>query len=90
MGKYGLGVRVVLGTFFALLSTLGVAQQTKFRNCSEMNRVYPHGVGRVGAKDKTSGTPVTTFARNNALYDAIFRNRPSLDRDRDGIACERR
>ena len=25
-----------------------------FRNCTALNRVYPHGVGRVGARDRTS------------------------------------
>lgn len=72
-----------------LLLPPGYAQQTKFANCTEMNRVYPHGVGRLGAKDRTRGIPVTTFVRNTALYDAIFNNNRSLDRDRDGIACER-
>ena len=39
-----------------------------FRNCTALNRVYPHGVGRVGARDKTSGTPVRNFKRSNLLY----------------------
>ena len=39
-----------------------------FRNCTALNRVYPHGVGRVGARDKTSGTPVRSFKRSNLLY----------------------
>ena len=58
-----------------------------FRNCTALNRVYPHGVGRYGARDQTkSGDPVTNFRRSNALYR---RNR-GLDRDKDGIACEKR
>lgn len=56
-----------------------------------MNRVYPNGVGKVGAKDSTStGRPVTAFIRNTALYNSIVRNNANLDRDKDGIACERR
>ena len=39
-----------------------------FRNCTALNRVYPHGVGRYGARDHTSGTPVTNFRRSNRLY----------------------
>jgi len=75
------------------LSTFGLAQQprpTRFANCGELNRVYPNGVGRANAKDKTSRRPVTTFLRNTALYDAIVRNNANLDRDNDGIACEKR
>jgi hypothetical protein len=31
-----------------------------------MNARYPHGVGKVGARDHTkSGDPVTNFKRNN-------------------------
>jgi len=51
-----------------------------------MHTRYPHGVGKVGAHDKTSGVPVTNFKRSNRLY---YLNR-SLDRDKDGIACEKR
>lgn len=57
-----------------------------FGNCTNMHRVYPHGVGLYGAHDHTSGTPVTTFARRPAVYRA---NR-GLDRDGDHIACEKR
>jgi Excalibur calcium-binding domain len=60
--------------------------QRRFRNCRALNRRYPHGVGRRGARDRTSGTPVRNFRRSNALYR---RNR-HLDRDGDGIACEKR
>jgi hypothetical protein len=51
-----------------------------------LNARYPHGVGRVGARDHTSsGDPVTDFKRSNKLY---VENR-GLDRDKDGIACEK-
>jgi hypothetical protein len=56
-----------------------------YRNCKALNRVYPHGVGRYGARDHTSGTPVTNFRRSNRLY----RQNRGLDRDKDGIACEK-
>jgi hypothetical protein len=60
----------------------------KYANCAALHRRYPHGVGRRGARDHVSGNskPVTTFTRNNVAYNANRR----LDRDRDGIACERR
>lgn len=57
-----------------------------YKNCTALNKVYPHGVGKYGARDKTSGTPVTNFTRNNKLYLA---NKKS-DRDGDKIACEKR
>jgi hypothetical protein len=70
------------------LSSAGAADATtytpQFANCTAMHKVYPHGVGLVGAHDHTSGTPVTNFARRPKVYWA---NKKS-DRDGDHIACE--
>jgi hypothetical protein len=57
-----------------------------------MHRVYPHGVGLYGAHDKTSGTPVTNFARRPKVYRANDGGygEHDLDRDNDHIACEAR
>jgi Excalibur calcium-binding domain len=60
------------------------------RNCTALNRKYPHGVGRRRARDKTSDTPVTTFRRSTALYSIAMRWNKRLDRDKDGIACEKK
>ena len=58
-----------------------------FKNCTALNKKYPHGVGRSKTvRDSTSGTPVTNFKVSRALYKA---NKKS-DRDKDGIACEKR
>ena len=62
-----------------------VGASASFRNCTAMHTRYPHGVGKFGAHDKTSGVPVTNFKRSNRLY---YLNR-TLDRDKDGIACEK-
>jgi len=62
----------------------------KFKNCTAMNKVYRHGVGKKGATDHTSGKKVTTFKRSTALYKKIISYRSGLDRDKDGIACEKR
>lgn len=56
-----------------------------FRNCTALNKVYPHGVGKPGAVDKTSSTKVTDFKRSAKLYKANAKS----DRDKDGIACEK-
>ena len=42
------------------------------------------------AKDKTSGTPVTTFKHSDSLYAQAMKANKGLDRDKDGIACEKR
>ena len=59
-------------------------------NCTNLNRTWPHGVGRQGARDRSSGVPVTTFYRNTAAYRAAEGHNGTLDADNDGIACEKR
>lgn len=59
-------------------------------NCTNLNKKWPHGVGLKTARDKTSGTPVTSFYRNNEAYWAAERHNGTLDRDNDRIACEKR
>ena len=61
-----------------------VAAKT-YANCTKLNNVYPHGVGKPNAVDHTSGRKVTSFKRSLSLYRA---NKGS-DRDGDGIACEK-
>ncbi len=59
-----------------------------FANCTALNKVYPHGVGKPGARDHVSGStqPVTNFKVSRPLYRA----NKGMDRDGDKIACEKR
>jgi len=61
-----------------------------YKNCTNLNKRYPHGVGKLHARDKTSGQPVTTFRRSTTLYNRAMSYNRDLDRDKDGIACEKR
>ena len=66
------------------------ATPVKYKNCAQLNQKYPHGVGRAGAVDHVASrrdVPVRNFTVNTALYNA---NKGLLDRDKDGIACEKR
>ncbi|TBN57360.1 excalibur calcium-binding domain-containing protein [Glaciihabitans arcticus] len=69
------------------LVSMGAAGGT-FANCTALNKKYPHGVGKKGAKDKVSGAskPVKTFTVSTSVYN---KNKKS-DRDKDGIACEKK
>ncbi len=68
-----------------LLSSTPVQAAVKvFKNCTELNKVYPGGVALPGAVNAGGMTKLTpTF--NKKLYEA---NKKS-DRDKDGIACEK-
>lgn len=54
-----------------------------YKSCVALDKVYKHGVGRPGAQDE--GGDVTRFTRDKKTY---AKNK-ELDRDQDGIACER-
>jgi hypothetical protein len=61
-----------------------------YKNCTALQKTYPHGLGKTHAKDKTSGTPVTNFKHSTKKYKKAKRHNSGLDRDKDGIACEKR
>ena len=87
----GLLVAVVVG--LAVLSASASAAREvipyRWKNCTVVNKRFPHGVGKLRAHDKTTGTPVTNFRRSTALYLTAMRYNRGLDRDKDGIACEK-
>jgi hypothetical protein len=91
MKLYVFSASVVLATAVVGggISSASVAVPAPWKNCTQVNTRYPHGVGRVGAHDKTSGTPVTNFKHSTFLYRTAMRYNRGLDRDKDGIACEK-
>lgn len=67
----------------------GAADPAWTKNCTALNKKYPHGIGKATARDRTSGTPVTTFKRSTKLYNVANRANGGLDGDDDGVACEK-
>jgi hypothetical protein len=74
---------VCLGLIFGLMPTSQAAAKV-FKNCTELNKVYPGGVALPGAVNM-GGTTKMTPKYDKKLYTA---NKKS-DRDKDGIACEK-
>jgi hypothetical protein len=72
----------------AALSEATAKTPPVYKNCSALNKRYPHGIGKAKARDKTSGTPVTNFRRSTKLYNTAMSYNRALDRDKDGVACE--
>ena len=60
------------------------AAANKFKNCTELNKVYPGGVAKPGAVNKGGAIKKEPFI-DAALYKANIKS----DRDKDGIACEK-
>ena len=72
---------VALTTTFTTHSN---AAAKKFKNCTELNKVYPGGVALPGAVNAGGAT------KKEPKYDkALYTANKSSDRDKDGIACER-
>jgi Excalibur calcium-binding domain len=97
MSGRGLAALLVAALMFGMGAVASRAAAPKsYKTCTSLNKVYPHGVGRKGARDKTaSGPRVTNFRVNNTVYAYNDGKAPrhtgerDLDRDNDGIACEK-
>jgi hypothetical protein len=82
-------VPVANGTVAAVSGpTAGAAMPPLYKNCTNLNKTYKHGVGRANAKDK-SPNPVTTFKRSTKTYNLAMSYNKGLDRDKDFVACEK-
>ncbi|MBO4163029.1 MULTISPECIES: excalibur calcium-binding domain-containing protein [Micromonospora] len=83
-----LAVTLALGSTLVVVTGPAEAAATKYKNCTELNKKYKHGVGKKGAKDKVRGStkPVTNFT----VSDSVYAKNTHLDRDKDKVACEKR
>ena len=86
-GRLSLSKSVVVG--------LGVTGEASaripplYRSCAALNVRYPDGLGKTTARDKTAGVPVRNFFKSNRFYALAMSYNRGLDRDHDGIACEK-
>ena len=88
-----LAVLPIMALVVATPAAAAAPKPRPYKNCTAMNKVYPHGVGLKGAVDKTSTKPVTTFRVDAKVYGLndgrVQPDQYDLDRDNDRIACER-
>jgi len=85
---------VLAAAALTLVAAPALAAPTKasalWTNCTQVHKRYPHGVGKLRAHDRTkSGDPVTNFRRSTRIYNVAMGWNRGLDRDKDGIACEK-
>ena len=84
-----------VASFFLVASFTGnvfAAEATKYKNCTALNKVYPGGVSQNGAVDMTkkNGKLIAAKPKKGATVDdAVYEANRKLDRDKDGIACEK-
>jgi hypothetical protein len=58
-----------------------------YRTCAQMHRTYPHGVGMPRSLDRRPGGK--RFRGRWAVSLPIYSANARLDRDHDGVSCER-
>ena len=75
-------ISVTLGLIFTTAPANAAAKL--FKNCTELNKVYPGGVALPGAVNAGGQTKLTPKF-DKKLYEA----NKKTDRDKDGIACEK-
>ena len=76
-GLLGIVVVLIVGSHPAYAAT-------KYKNCTELQKVYTSGVAKPGAVDKQGK------AKGTPKVDAkLYKANAHLDRDKDGWACER-
>lgn len=83
MKRVAISLSLILSLLIATLSQANAAAK-KFKNCTELNKVYPGGVALPGAVNSGGVT------KKEPKYDkALYTANKSSDRDKDGIACEK-
>ena len=74
---------VCLGLVIAFPSQSNAAAK-KFKNCTELNKIYPGGIALPGAVNAGGAT------KKEPKYDkALYTANKKSDRDGDRIACEK-
>jgi hypothetical protein len=76
-------VSICLGLTFGLIPSSQAAAKV-FKNCTELNKVYPGGVAKPGAVNKGGATK-----KNPTIDAALYKANIKSDRYKDGIACEK-
>jgi hypothetical protein len=83
MKRVSIGLALIFSLLIPTISQASAAAK-KFKNCTELNKVYPGGVAKPGAVNK-GGTTKNQPTIDKSLYKANIKS----DRDKDGIACEK-
>jgi hypothetical protein len=81
--KKVIAIIICAGLSIGSISTANAAAK-KFKNCTELNKVYPGGVAKPGAVNKGGATK-----RQPIIDAALYKANIKSDRDKDGIACEK-
>ena len=91
IARIGVAALLAVGTALPVATTSADAAPVKYKNCTALNKKYPHGVKKSAAtKDRYVSGGKTRVRASKARVDAkLYQANVKLDRDKDGIACEK-
>lgn len=89
-----LAATITLGSFtVATAAPAEAAGAKKYQSCSKLNAKYPGGVAKSSSVRNTKtvkGKKVPAKStRSPKVSASVYKKNKGLDRDKDGIACER-
>lgn len=61
----------------------------KYKNCKALNKDFKHGVRKKGGKDVVRGDSDPVSTKLIPIRKKIYNKNTHLDRDKDGVACEK-
>ncbi|MFJ6679237.1 excalibur calcium-binding domain-containing protein [Microbacterium sp. NPDC091382] len=61
----------------------------KFANCTALNKVHKGGVAKAGVKYNKVNGKNKAFKVKPTISSALYKANSKMDRDKDGIACEK-
>lgn len=83
MKRLAISAVLTITLFILTISPVNAAAKV-FKNCTELNKVYPGGVAKPGAVNKGGATK-----KEPTIDAALYKANKKSDRDGDGIACEK-
>ncbi|GAA1397426.1 excalibur calcium-binding domain-containing protein [Luteococcus peritonei] len=91
IARLGIAALLATGAVTPLAATSADAAPVKYKNCTALNKKYPHGVKKASStKDRYVSGGKTRLRASKARVDAkLYQANVKLDRDKDGLACEK-
>jgi hypothetical protein len=91
----GVGLAVAIGLAPATIGAVhtsdaaSAAAAKTYANCTALHKKYPGGVAKQGVTGNKVNGKLRPFGTTPKFSTSLYNANRSLDRDKDGIACER-
>jgi Excalibur calcium-binding domain len=87
----GAGIGSVAPADSAMAPVTATAAAKKFSNCTALNKTYKYGVKKSSSTKNVVRSNGRTIKKssNAKVSKSVYNKNTHLDRDKDGIACER-